>query len=164
MNFQVCENIQCLNAEVIVEQVNNQTRKKKRDKNPKVVISDINQLYSQDENTFYSSVIVNDLEYKIGDFAIVYNNNQESKTAIGKLIKIQRNLNGTEVHIRWFLYGNQTVLGSTADFKEIFCNMNCEYVPVYDLIQKVNVLHWKDSRNWSKLGGKYEMKSNVKIK
>ena len=122
--FQTCVKRQCDDSEIKYFEPNKDERAvRKRQKSAKIFFNADNKITTVKNKTFYKSVEVNGIEYKVGNFIKSYPFDPETKPVIGKIINIFTNRKRKNAHIRWFDHGEDTILGNVADSKEILLYM-----------------------------------------
>ena len=102
---------------------------------------------------YYNSAEINNEKLQTGDFILVRPDDQETTNFICRVIYFEHD--GTEkiAHVQTFCRGTDTLLGETADPKEIFAMIDCEAIPCYEIIRKLDVWFWPGPNKWKTVGG-----------
>ena len=89
---------------------------------------------------------------------MTFPNDATSSRPICQILSITKNQqNGQRnAHVRWFVYGHETILGEIADPNELFAMKDCENIPLHILMTNVMVEHFQVPDNWNMLGGSEE--------
>ena len=106
----------------------------------------LHELDKKGDQTFYQMVIINGVNYEIGDHAEVVPVDEDCTPFYCKIIslsllKLDKKRTEKIAHVRWFDLGENTVLGDTADPKELFAVYNCEDTALEDFIRPIFIQH-----------------------
>ncbi|KAJ8934705.1 hypothetical protein NQ318_008503 [Aromia moschata] len=102
----------------------------------------------------YSSAVVGDIIVKQGDFVMLKSENPNEPLCIAKIVSMyDKSPQKFMFHGHLFCRGTDTILGETADPRELFLVDNCEDLPLGSIVRKAEVEHRKLPINWCELGG-----------
>lgn len=105
--------------------------------------------------TYYKSVMIGNEKIEVNDYILVESSSPTNPFHIYKIMFMWENENGTkQLHGNWFYRSDLTVLGETADPKELFLSDCCDDIPVSCIKSKANVIYKKMPENWFELGKK----------
>ncbi|XP_076753766.1 DNA methyltransferase 1a isoform X1 [Xylocopa sonorina] len=108
---------------------------------------------TDNQRTFYKSVMVDDERIEINDYVLVEPRNPAIPLHVAKVIYMWQNKNGMrQFHANWFHRGNDTILGETSDPIELFLSYDCDDIPFQSIRSKCTVVFKKASENWAELG------------
>lgn len=103
--------------------------------------------------TYYKSVMVGNEKIEVNDCILVESNSPTNPFHIYKIVFMWENENGTkQLHGNWFYRSDLTVLGETANPRELFLSDYCDDIPVSCIKSKANVIYKKVPENWFELG------------
>lgn len=102
---------------------------------------------------YYKSVMIGNEKIEINDCILVEPSSPTVPFHIYKVIFMWENENGTkQLHGNWFYRGDLTILGETANPRELFLSDYCDDIPLSCVTSKANVVYKKRSENWFELG------------
>ena len=102
---------------------------------------------------YYTGAEVNGEVLESGDFAFVRPDDQKTPYFICRIIYFEHDGSEKIAHIQTYCRGGDTLLGETADPKEVFALIDCESVPCYEIMRKIDVWYWQGPHNWKNVGG-----------
>ena len=102
---------------------------------------------------YYNSAEVNGEKLEAGDFILVRPDDQETTNFICRIVFFEHDGSEKITHVQTFCRGTDTLLGETADPKEIFAMIDCESIPCYEIIRKLDVWYWPGPNKWKSVGG-----------
>lgn len=102
---------------------------------------------------YYTGAEVNGESLEPGDFVFVRPDDQNTPYFICRIIYFEQDGSEKIAHIQTYCRGGDTLLGETADPKEVFALIDCESVPCYEIMRKIDVWYWPGPKRWGKLGG-----------
>ena len=102
---------------------------------------------------YYTSAEVNDDTLEIGDFIVVRPDDQNTTNFVCRIIYFEQDGSEKIAHVQTYCRGNDTLLGETADPKELFALIDCESIPCYEIIRKLDVWYWPGPKKWKQIGG-----------
>ena len=103
--------------------------------------------------TFYSSVRVDEDIYELGDYGFVYCDDHDGDSLYLRRIEYLFEEKGEQMaHVQWFERGTNTLLGETADEREVFQLAHCDDAQLANFVDKATVTYWPLPKNWHDLG------------
>ena len=102
---------------------------------------------------FYESAEVNGEILQAGNFILVRPDDTNTEYYICRIIYFEQDGSEKSAHVQTYCRGADTLLGETSDPKEMFALIDCESVPCYDIVRKIDMWYWPGPRNWSRVGG-----------
>ncbi|CAH1179610.1 unnamed protein product [Phaedon cochleariae] len=102
----------------------------------------------------YSSAVVGDITVKPGDYVMLKSENPNEPLCVTQIIHMYDQLPQRFMfHGHLFCRGTDTVLGETADPRELFVVDDCEDLPLGSIVRNAEVEYRKVPENWSSVGG-----------
>ncbi|KAJ8970400.1 hypothetical protein NQ317_001491 [Molorchus minor] len=102
----------------------------------------------------YSSALVGEVIIKQGDFVMLKSENPNEPLCIAKVIYMyDKPPQKYMFHGHLFCRGTDTILGETADPRELFLVDNCEDLPLGGIVRKAEVEYRGMPENWFEVGG-----------
>ena len=97
-----------------------------------------------EDRTFYESVKIDGNTYEIGDFGMTMPSDPSSPRPICQILSLYLDHETKEknAHVRWFVYGHETILGEIADPNELFALKDCENMNIMVMVE-----HFKNLRS-----------------
>ena len=108
---------------------------------------------SQGSSRYYNAAEVNTELLEVGDFILVRPDDQNTTNFICRIIYFEHDGSEKIAHVQTYARGNDTLLGETADPKELFAMIDCESIPCYEIIRKLDVWYWPGPKKWKDVGG-----------
>ena len=102
---------------------------------------------------YYDAADVNNERLEVGDFILVRPDDQNTTNFICRIINFESDGSEKITHVQTYCRGTDTLLGETADPKELFAMIDCESIPCYEIIRKVDVWYWPGPKKWKLAGG-----------
>ncbi|KAJ8969760.1 hypothetical protein NQ314_001597, partial [Rhamnusium bicolor] len=102
----------------------------------------------------YSSVNIDDFVVRQGDYVMLYAEFPTNPLRIAKVSYMYDSPDeGAMFHAHFFCRGTDTILGETADPRELFVVDDCDDYPLGCILQKTEVEFRKNPQDWADLGG-----------
>ncbi|KAJ8922234.1 hypothetical protein NQ315_004171 [Exocentrus adspersus] len=106
----------------------------------------------------YASATVGNVDIKPGDFVMLKSENPNEPLCIAKVVYMYDKLPQKFMfHGHLLCRGTDTILGETADPRELFLVDNCEDLPLGTIVHKAEVEFRKPPSNWFDLGGELSL-------
>lgn len=104
--------------------------------------------------TYYGQAKIGDFIIKPGDYVMLNANEPGIPLLIAKVAYMwEEAVQGKMFHAHLFCRGTDTVIGETADPRELFVVDECENCPLGTVVRKAEVEMRKESPNWALNGG-----------
>ncbi|XP_076247833.1 DNA methyltransferase 1a isoform X2 [Calliopsis andreniformis] len=112
-----------------------------------------NPIATDNQKTFYKSVIVGNEEIQLNDCVLIEPKNSAIPLHVAKVIYMWETKNSVkQFHANWFYRGNDTILGETSDPIELFLSNDCDDIPFKSVRSKCTVIFQEVAENWAALG------------
>ena len=102
---------------------------------------------------YYNRAEVNNEKLESGDFILVRPDDQNTTNFVCRIIYFEHDGSEKIAHVQTYCRGADTLLGETADPKELFAMIDCESIPCYEIIRKLDVWYWPGPTKWKLAGG-----------